>query len=67
MLEALSNYVSLENLATEFGVSIRTAERWVRNETPGLPLTKVGRKRLVNRSDLEQWLASRRTQRNVRR
>ena len=63
---ALANYVTLENLADEFGVSIRTAERWVRNESPGLPLVKVGRRRLVHRGDLEQWMTARRVQRNVR-
>jgi hypothetical protein len=64
---ALANYVTLENLAAEFDVSIRTAERWVQKEVPGLPMTKVGHKRFVHRSDLDQWMAARRVQRNARR
>ncbi|MEQ1769421.1 MAG: helix-turn-helix domain-containing protein [Devosia sp.] len=64
---ALANYVTLEALAGDFGVSIRTAERWVNNAVPGLPMTKVGQKRFVHRGDLEQWMAARRVQRNVKR
>ena len=60
----LADYISLEDLATECGVTRRTAERWVSKCSPGLPVTHLGRKPLVARADLAAWLLARRTVRN---
>ncbi len=61
----LHDYIELDDLANEAGVTRRTVQRWVSVERPGLPITRLGRRPLVARSDLNEWLAARRTQRNL--
>lgn len=61
----LQDFLELDDLAREAGVSRRTIQRWVSVERPGLPVTRLGRRPLVARADLNDWLAARRTQRNV--
>ena len=65
MAALLEDYLEIDDLANEAGVSRRTVERWITLESPGLPVTRLGRRPLVARCDLAEWLASRRTQRNV--
>lgn len=61
----LQDYLELDDLAREAGVTRRTIQRWVAVERPGLPVTRLGRRPMVARADLNEWLAARRTQRNV--
>lgn len=67
MGDILADYIELETLAAELRITRRTAERYVYKTTPGLPVTKVGRRVLVHREDARQWLAARRIQRNAPR
>lgn len=63
----LEDYIELDDLAREAGVTRRTVQRWISVERPGLPVTRLGRRPLVSRRDLAEWLNSRRVQSNVSR
>jgi excisionase family DNA binding protein len=60
-----TSYFTLDELAQECGVSTRTVQRWINATVPGLPVTRLGGRPLVARTDFAGWLASRRTQRNA--
>lgn len=62
----LDDYIDLDDLAHECRVSRRTIHRWIHATSPGLPVTKLGRRPLVHRRDLTDWLDARRVVRNVR-
>jgi len=66
-MAALDDFLTLDDLAAQCGVSRRTVARWISVASPGLPVTKLGRRPLVHRNDLADWLRARRVQRNVRR
>jgi hypothetical protein len=63
----LEDYSTIEDLAAEVDVSVRTIRRWTRSTSPALAVTYVGRRPLVARRDFEAWLAAHRVQRNTRR
>jgi phage terminase Nu1 subunit (DNA packaging protein) len=54
----LSDFLTKQELATEFGCEMRTLDRW---DTLGIgpPRTHVGRKVLYRRASVERWLAAR--------
>lgn len=60
----LSDFIDLDTLAAEANVSRRTCERWCDATSPGLPYTRLGRRRLVRRADFTAWLAARTVRRN---
>lgn len=60
----LADYISLEDLARECGVTRRTVERWAYKVSPGLPIVKLGRMPLIARTDFASWLSARRSVRN---
>jgi excisionase family DNA binding protein len=63
----LEEYSTVDALAEEIGVSVRTIRRWAREGSPALPVHRLGRRRLVARRDFDAWLAASRVQRNARR
>lgn len=63
-MDFLQDYITLDRLAVDCGVSVRTARRWCYGTSPGLPVTKLGKRPLVARDDLRAWLAARRVQKN---
>ena len=65
MTKLLEDYLDFETLAAEAGTSVRTIRRWARASVPALPVTKLGRRPLVHRSDFRDWLQTQRTQKNV--
>lgn len=56
---ALDEWVTLQEIADELKLHIETVREWVR--TKRLPAYKVGRDYRVKRTDLNKFLADRRT------
>jgi len=53
----LDGYITLQQLADELGIGIRTLARW-RALGEGPPVTRLGRQLLYRRSSVEAWLTS---------
>jgi hypothetical protein len=54
----LSNYLSRDDLAREFGIVPRTISRWTR-EPDGIPSITIGNRRLYRRESVLAWLEAR--------
>ena len=59
----LGDYVETPELAAVFNRSTRTIDRWV-DLPDGLPVVRIGNKRLFNVESVRKWLADREAQRN---
>ena len=66
VVEAIfGNYVEKPELAAGFKVSTRTIDRWI-DLPDGLPVVRIGNKRLFNIDSVRRWIANRESQRNPR-
>lgn len=66
MSTILSDYLTREQLATEFGVTLRTIARW-QKLPDGLPKTTIGNRTLYRIASVRAWLEANERQSNPRR
>lgn len=62
----LNDYLTREELAAEFRVSIRTINRW-RDQVNGLPFVPIGKRTMYRKTAVAAWLTSRERQLNRRK
>lgn len=64
-LPLLADYLDKPELAREFKVTPRTADRWSARPDDPLPYIQVGRRRLYHRPTVRDWLRRREPQLNT--
>ena len=60
------NWISIEQLAWEFGVSKRTLQNRLSNGSSMPPSYKVGKRRMFCRDEVDAWIASTRVETSVK-
>lgn len=66
MSNLLSDYLTREQLAAEFGVTTRTIERW-QKRPDGLPNTTIGGRTLYRIASVRVWMEAQERRPNPRR
>ncbi len=62
----LVDYLTLEELAKELGVTTRTLGRW-KSQPDGLPFTTIGGRTLFRTASVRSWIEGRERKPNPRR
>ncbi len=59
-------WISIEQLANEFGLSKRTLQNRLSNGSAMPPSYKIGKRRMFRRDEVDAWIASTRVETSIR-